>query len=46
MGNLNDYHLTLAPKLYTYLGPTTDWPLPPSLPLRSKAATSAPSGLP
>nr|WP_198981748.1 phospholipase A [Herbaspirillum sp. ASV7] len=26
VGNLNDYHLTLAPKLYTYLGPTSDNP--------------------
>ncbi len=26
VGNLNDYHLTVAPKLYTYLGPTSDNP--------------------
>lgn len=26
VGNLNDYHLTVAPKFYTYLGPTSDNP--------------------
>jgi outer membrane phospholipase A len=25
-GNLNDYHLTVAPKIYAYLGPMTDNP--------------------
>ena len=26
MGNLNDYHLTVAPKVYAYLGPLRDNP--------------------
>jgi outer membrane phospholipase A len=26
VGNLNDYHLTVSPKLYAYLGPTRDNP--------------------